>query len=157
VSSCRVLRAQILEVLTRRHELQRKTVVAEPLPGWVRSIIEHVSLMSPAAHAVVLGAWADQFEVSFGLDASFDRDIEARLDGTAVELRGRGEQGEMAGGADERALPFLAVQGASVWGLGRFCEEHLERFIRQQATPFVERFLEFCARVPYFSHYRGMI
>ena len=54
--------------LNRRLENQRSPIVAPALPGRLRTVIEDVTVMTAAAHAVVFGARIDQLEIGFLLE-----------------------------------------------------------------------------------------
>src|SRR5262245_14644787 len=45
---------------------QRDAVVAPALPGGWRAVVEHVSVVAAAAHAMIFGAWPDQFKIPLG-------------------------------------------------------------------------------------------
>src|SRR5258708_40307049 len=93
-------------------KLQGETVHAIPKSGGLRTIVEHVTEMTAAAAAMDFGAQHSKGPVLSLADRVFERLIEARPAGAALEFRFRGEQRQGAAGAGESALPVLLGQRA---------------------------------------------
>ena len=71
----------------RKLETQHDPVDAPALPGWGRTVLEHMAHMQAARGAMTLGAGIDQLEVGLGLDRAFaDRLPVARSARAAVKL-----------------------------------------------------------------------
>src|SRR5215813_6568798 len=90
-----------------RNELQRDAVVAVALARWLRTIVEHVTLVAAATRAVILGAREHQLEVGLRAEPSRDRRIEARPSGAALVLGFAQEERQIAPRAGEVALALL--------------------------------------------------
>src|SRR5712692_8173206 len=102
-SSSRRSRSELRQRVALRDELQRHAVVAPPLSGGRRTVVEHVTLVPAAAYAVIFGSWEDQPVVPFRAHTPVDRLVKARPARAAVELGGRAEKRKMASRAHEGA------------------------------------------------------
>src|SRR5665647_796846 len=99
-------------------EHQRKAVHAVAQAGRLRSIVEDVAEMAAAAAAVDFGPQHSEGAV-FGLaDGIFQRLIETRPAGAALEFSFRGKQRQVAAGAGEDALAVFLEQRARTRALG---------------------------------------
>lgn len=136
-SDARPLPSGRWQVFVGRNKAEGDAVVAIPLAGWGRAVVEHVTLMSTAPSTVILNTWQDEFEVSLGLYAICDRVKETWPPCAAVKLGGRFEEWEVARGADVGARPFLIVERACSCWFGRLFEEHTIRLVRQETPPLV--------------------
>jgi hypothetical protein len=106
------------------YEPKSHTIVAPTLPGRRGSVVEHVTLMSPASNAVILRARDDELEVLLRAHVSRNGLVEARPSRTTVELRLGLEEREIAGSTDIGALSLLVKQGAGIRSFGRLFEKH---------------------------------
>src|SRR6202043_1987748 len=95
-----------------RVERQGKTVHAVAQPGRFRTVVEHVAEMAAATPAVDLGAGHAEGGILAFADRIFQRLIEARPAGAALELGLGGKQRQVAAGAGEDALAVLLEQRA---------------------------------------------
>ena len=120
-----------------RDELQGHTVVAPPLAGRRRPVLEHVPLVAAATGAVIFGPGQDQLEVPLGLHVTLDVGEEAGPPGTAVELHLGREQRQLASRAYELSLVFLFIEGAGEGPFRPFVAQHLELLRRQQPLPLL--------------------
>src|SRR5579862_2782219 len=88
------------------------------------AVIEDVPEMTAAPAAVNSGSHHAEGRVFGGSDSPFQRRPEARPARTAVVLRGRGEQVQVAAHASEVATPFFMEQRAREWPLGCAHAQH---------------------------------
>src|SRR5439155_14684289 len=121
----------------RRHELQRRAVVAVALARGLRAVVEHVPLVALAARAMVFGARQDQPEVGLALDAPGNHREEARPSRAALVLHVGGEERQIAACAGEITLAFLVVERARARALGRLVAQHRVRLGLQALAPLV--------------------
>src|SRR5262245_41116253 len=124
------------------HEQQRETVVAPAFTAGLRTILEDVSLMAPAARAVVFGARQHELEVALRAHVSFDRLREARPTGAAFELVIAREEREKARSADERAFAFFVVERARAGAFRILAEQHGIARGLEYRLPLVLRLLQ---------------
>ncbi len=92
-------------------ELQRQAVVAPPLAGGGRSVIEDVSLMASTTDAMVFPAWQDKTKVQPCFHTSFDGSMEAGPSRARFELGRCIEKSQAATSADIEARSMLMEQG----------------------------------------------
>src|SRR5688572_8295847 len=96
----RALRSEGRQLISCRDKPQRHAVVTPPLSGRWRPIVEHVTLVTSAARAVVFDSRQDQFVIALGVKATRDRFVEAGPSRPAVELGVRVEKCLVAGRAN---------------------------------------------------------
>src|SRR5262245_47997533 len=101
-----------LALLSLRDEPQRHAVVAPALPGGLWTVVEHVPMVTTAAHTVVLRAWPDQLKVALDGERVGYRGEETRPARAAIKLHRRGKERQTAAGTDEYTRPLLVVQWA---------------------------------------------
>ena len=125
-----------------------KTVDAVAQAGRLRPVVEDVAEMAAAAAAMHFGAQHAEGAVLGLADRVFERLVEARPAGAALEFRLGGEQRQVAAGAGEDALAMLLEQRAGARPLGALLAQDLILLRRQLRAPFgVGLFdLEFLAR-----------
>ena len=93
--------------------------------------------MTTATGAVIFGALHKKFVVGFGFDVAFDLVEEAGPAGAAVEFLLRGEQIEVASGADEFSGAVFVEQGAGEGAFGAFFAQDIELFGGQHLFPLL--------------------
>src|SRR5216683_885646 len=119
-----------------RMEYQGKAIHAVAQAGRLRPVVEDVTEMAAATAAVDFGPQHPEGAV-FGLaDRVFERLVEARPAGAALEFRLRGEQRQVAAGAGEDALAMLLEQRARSRTLGALLAQDLILLRRQLRAPF---------------------
>ncbi len=96
-----------------------------------RAILENMPEVAAAAAAMHLGAHHAVAAIGRGLDRAFNRNVEARPPGAALELLLRHEQVLTAGGAAEGAGAFLIVEGAAAGSLGPVPAQYVVLLRRQ--------------------------
>ena len=117
-------------------EYQPEPVNAVAQTGRFRTVVEDMAEMAAAAAAVHLGAQHAVGAVLGLADIAFDRLIEARPAGAALEFRLRGEQRQVAPGAGKGALAMLLEQRARARPLGALLAQDLVLLRRQLRAPF---------------------
>src|SRR3569623_3300944 len=105
-------------VLLRRMEVQRHAVDAIAEAGRRRTIGEDVAEMAAAGGAMDFRAGHEEAAVGGRLGRAWDRVVEARPAGAALELQLALEQRRVAAGAGEGAGPLLVQQRATAGALG---------------------------------------
>ena len=115
---------------------QRKTVDAVAQAGRLRPVVEDVAEMAAAAAAMNFGAQHAEGAVLGLADGVFERLVEARPAGAALEFGLGGEQRQVAAGAGEDALAVLLQQRARARALGALLAQDFILLRRQLRAPF---------------------
>src|SRR6202166_1921722 len=115
---------------------QRKSVHAIAQAGRLWPVVEDVAEMAAAAAAMDLGPQHAEGAVLSLADGIFQRLIEARPAGAALEFRLRGEQRQVAAGAGEDALAMFLEQRARARPFGALLAQDLVLLRRQLRAPF---------------------
>src|SRR4051794_36188899 len=126
----------------RRMEHQRKTVDAIAQARGLRAVVEDVAEMAAAAAAMHFGAQHAKGAVLDLADGIFDRLVEARPAGAALELGVGGKQRQVAAGAGEDALAVLFQQRAGARPFGAVLAQDVVLHRRQLRAPFRVGFLD---------------
>ena len=119
----------------RRNKGQGDAVIAIALAGGLRTIVEHMPLVSATAAAMILRAGKNQLEVHFGANAIGERLPEAGPAGAAlIFCRGR-KQGQFTAFAHKRAVPLFLQQAAGEGSLRAFSPQHVKGFRGEPLAP----------------------
>src|SRR5437870_10300977 len=102
-----------LALVSLRDEPQRHAVVAPALPGRRWTVVEHVPVVTTAAHTVVLRARPDQFKVSAGGERVGYRGEETRPARAAIKLHRRSKERQTTASTDKYPRPLLVIQWTS--------------------------------------------
>src|SRR5262249_48936228 len=129
-------------LLSLRDEPQSYAVVAPALPRRRRAVVEHVPVVTTAAHTVVLRARPDQFKISPGGERARNRRKEARPARAAIKLHRRGEERQTATCTDEHPRPLLVIEWAGEGALGAFPTQHIKLWRREELFPLRFRVFE---------------
>src|ERR1700688_1300449 len=115
-------------------ELQRDAVDAVAQSGRRRAVVEDVTEMAVAPVAVDFVALHSDARVARLRDRIFQRRVETRPAGTAVEFRRRREERQGATGAGKRPGSVLVLERARTGNLGAAPAQDVELF-RAEAFP----------------------
>src|SRR5207253_4118504 len=123
------------ELFTSWNELQRDAVVAVAQTGWLRTVVEDVTLVTAAARAMILGTRIDQLVIRRFADASGNDVEKARPAGAAFELLVGIEERQVTTRADELAVAMFIEQRARSRIFGILLAEHAVLLFGQQFLP----------------------
>src|SRR5258708_8899971 len=116
-------------------ECESDAVHAIAQAGRFGAVVEDVTQMAATAAAVNCGSHHAEGRVPDRPDSPLDRRPEAWPAGSAVVLRGRGEQVEVTARASEVASPLLVQQRAGEGALGPALAQHCKLVGRQALAP----------------------
>src|SRR5437867_9379085 len=144
VATTRGLFRGSLSLTGRRNEAKRHPIVAPALTRRRRAVVEHVSLVTAAAHAVILGPRHDEQRVGLGSKVLRDAGEKAGPSGTAVVFHFGAEQRKGTTGANENPRSFLVIKRTGEWALGRFLAQHKELRLGKSLLPLRFTLLQRC-------------
>lgn len=117
------------------YEFERYTVIAPALTCRLRTILEHMALMTTAFDAVVFGSRPDEFEIELGCKVSGDAVEKTRPAGSALVLHRRCKERKLTSGAKEKTSALFRIKRARMRALGLLFKEHFVGALRQTLAP----------------------